>query len=61
MYIEILDNQDDWMRIKLDGSTWYEGHISSFNNCYLRDLLEHIMPGDTIVIHDDNPENFDEE
>ena len=60
MYIQIIDDQDNWMQIKLDNNLWYEGHISSFNNVVLRDLLEEIMPAGTIIVHDDNPENFEE-
>lgn len=61
MLIEIIDNQDDWMNIRIDDQLWYEGHISSFHNGILRELLEQIMPKGTTVIHDDDPSNFDEE
>ena len=60
MKIEIIDNQDDWMNIVIDGKIWYEGHISSFHNFILKELLEKVLPT-AEIIHDDNPDNFDEE
>jgi len=60
MKIEIIDNQDDWMNIKINGELWYEGHMSSFHNFTLKQLLDTILP-DAEIIHDDNPENFDRE
>lgn len=61
MKIEIIDNQDDWMTIHIDGHLWYEGHMSSFHNGTLTELLQTVMPPDTTIIHDDDPHNFDEE
>jgi hypothetical protein len=60
MKIEIIDNQDDWMNIKINGELWYEGHMSSFHNFILKELLDTVLP-DAEIIHDDNPENFDRE
>jgi len=37
--IRIVDNEDDWMHIFIDGEIWFDNHMSSFSNDDLTDIL----------------------